>query len=36
VEYIAVRNTPEHLNTYRGIMSANLGPALGQVLIPRD
>lgn len=35
VEYIAVRNTPEDLNAYREIMSANLGPALGQELIPK-
>jgi hypothetical protein len=35
VEYIAVRNTPEDLNAYREIMRASLGPALGQVLIPR-
>jgi len=35
VEYIAVRNTPEDLNAYREIMSSSLGPALGQVLIPK-
>jgi hypothetical protein len=36
VEYIAVRNTPEDLNAYREIMSSSLGPALGQVLIPKE
>ena len=36
VEYIAVRNAPEDLNAYREILSSSLGPALGQVLIPKE